>query len=325
VVTDRYTNWLLSLIFAFIYIYIIPWIELYGGDFVDIHSYITRIVYLHDGRPEAEYFGLKWLISEPLWKAMLIAFGNMFTDYRAVLYGVSFVTVFIYVSFLIKRVEFYIAMIFLLNPMMVDLFIAQLRSVFAFSIVLLAYNLYENNKDAKILTVVLLIMATLIHMSMPIFYAIYYLMYRLNHKVEDYKYYFFAIVTGLIIALFMKYGSNLILTMIGDRHAGYDEYIASASIAYSISWFIITLILATFGDFSDREKRVAVAYAITFMAFFFFASVLNIFAARYVAIIMPFIILSISYLPKHIKQGTYLFLVVYNIYSFKYWLSLVIL
>jgi hypothetical protein len=216
-------------------------------------------------------------------------------------------------------------MIFLLNPMMVDLFIAQLRSVFAFSIVLLAYNLYENNKDAKILTVVLLIMATLIHMSMPIFYAIYYLMYRLNHKVEDYKYYFFAIVTGLIIALFMKYGSNLILTMIGDRHAGYDEYIASASIAYSISWFIITLILATFGDFSDREKRVAVAYAITFMAFFFFASVLNIFAARYVAIIMPFIILSISYLPKHIKQGTYLFLVVYNIYSFKYWLSLVIL
>ena len=324
-VTDKYANWLLSLIYAFFYIYLIPWTELAGGEFVDIYSYLERIVYLHDGRHEAEYFGLKWLISEPLWKAMIIAFGNFFTDYRAVLYGVSFVTVFVYVSFLIKRVEFYIAMIFLFSPMMVDLFLAQLRSVFAFSIVLIAYNLYENNKDAKFLTIILLIMATLIHMSMPIFYAVYYLMYRLNDKVEDYKYYFFAIITGLFIALFMKYGSNLILTMIGDRHAGYDEYIASASIAYSIAWFIITVILATFGDFSDREKRVGVAYAITFMAFFFFASVLNIFAARYVAIIMPFIILSISYLPKHIKQGTYLFLAVYIVYSYKYWLHLTII
>ena len=324
-VRDKYTNWLLSLIYAFIYVYIIPWTELSGGEFVDIYAYLERIVYLHDGRPEPEYFGLKWLTSEPLWKVMIIAFGEYFTEYRTVLYGVSFVTVFVYVSFLIKRVEFYIAMIFLLSPMMVDLFLAQLRSVFAFSIVLIAYNLYENNKNAKVLPVILLIMAVLIHMSMPVFYAIYYLMYRLNQKTKDYKYYFFAMVTGLMIALFMKYGSNLLLAMMGDRHAGYDEYIASASIAYSIAWFIIAIILITFGDFSDREKRVPVAYAITFMSFFFFASALNIFAARYVAIIMPFIILSISYLPKHIKQGTYLFLAVYIVYSYKYWLHLTII
>jgi len=325
VVTDRYLNWLLSLIFAFVYIYIIPWTELAGGEFVDIYSYLERIVYLHDGRSEGEYFGLKWLISEPIWKAMIIAFGNFFTDYRAVLYGVSFVTVFVYVSFLIKRVEFYIAMIFLFSPMMVDLFLAQLRSVFAFSIVLIAYNIYDNNKDHKIYAIILLIVAMLIHISMPVFYGIYYLMYRLNAKTQDYKYYFFAIITGLLIAFFMKYGSNMLLAMIGDRHAGYDEYIASSSVAYSIAWFIIALILASFGDFSDKEKRVPVAYAITAMSFFFFASIVNIFAARYVAISMPFVILSISYLPKHIKQGTYLFLAVYIVYSYKYWLHLTII
>ena len=324
-VTDKYGNWLLSLLFAFIYIYIIPWTEIYGLEFVDIHAYMQRMKYLHDGGVEAEYFGLKWLTSEPIWKAMVIALGNMFTDYRAVFYGISFVTVFSYVSFLIRRVEFYIAMIFLINPIMVDLFLSQLRSVFAFSIVLLAYNLYENNREAKFLTIFLLIIAALIHVSMPVFYAIYYLMYRLNKNTEAYKYYFFAIVTGLFIAFFMKYGSTLLLEMIGDRHAGYDEYIDAASVSYTIAWFIIALILATFGDFEEREKRVQVAYAITFMSFFFFSSIVNIFAARYVALIMPFIILSINVLPKHIKQGTYLFLVVYNIYSFKYWLQMSIL
>ena len=324
-VTDKYANWLLSLIFAFIYIYLIPWTELYGSEFVDIFSYIERMDYLHQGRPEMEYFGLKWLLSEPLWKAIIIGFGNISTDYRAILYGVSFFTVFVYASFLIRRVEFYIAMIFLFNPMMVDLFLSQLRSVFAFAIMLIAYNIYENNRESKLLPIILLIMATLIHMSMPIFYGVYYLMYRLNRNTEAYKYYFFAVLTGLFIAFFMKYGSTLLLEMIGDRHAGYDEYIAAASVAYSIAWFIIAIILATFGDFEEKEKRIQVAYAITFMSFFFFSSIVNIFAARYVALIMPFVILSISALPKHIKQGTYLFLVVYNIYSFKYWLKMTII
>ena len=61
------------------------------------------------------------------------------------------------------------------------------------------------------------------------------------------------------------------------------------------------------------------------MGFYFFASALGIFAVRYVTVIMPIIILAIGYLPKHFKQGTYLFLLAYNIYSFKYWLQLSIL
>jgi len=324
-VTNIYVNWLLSFFYALFFVYFIPWTELYGSEFVDIFSYMERIIYLHDGGREVEYWGVQWLINEPLWKGIIVLLGDLFTDYRAVLYGVSFVTVFVYVSFLIKRVEFYVAMIFLLNPMMVDLFIAQIRIVVAFSLVLIAYDLASRENIAKFVPIILLIMAALIHISMPVFYAIYYLLYRLNDMVEDKKYYLIALFTALFIALFMKYGSNLLLTMIGDRHAGYDKYIASSSISYSITWFIIALIIGTFGDFSDHKKRVFIAYSITILSFFFFSSLLNVFAARYVAVIMPIIILSIDYLPKHIKQGTYMFLLLYNLYSFKYWLALSIL
>ncbi|CAA6817642.1 MAG: Unknown protein [uncultured Sulfurovum sp.] len=324
-VSKNYVNWILSLLYALIYVYAIPWTDFIGREFVDIHAYLARIVYLQEGGKEATYFGIKWLMSEPLWKLVIVFIGDVFTDYRAVLYFISFLTIFFYVSFLIRHVEFYVAMLFLLTPMMVDMFLAQIRIAVAFSLVLVAYDIYIKDTSKKTLVIILLIMAVLIHISMPVFYGIYYLLYRLNLKVEDKKYYLIAIFTALFIALFMKFGSNALLTFLGDRHAGYDEYISGSSISYSITWFIIAIIIGTFGDFSDNKKRILVAYAITILSFFFFASILNIFAARYVAVTMPITIVAISFLPKHFKQGTYLSLFFYNLYSFKYWLQLTIL
>ena len=324
-VTNNYVNWSLSLLYAFIYVYVIHWTDIQGREFVDIHAYLARIVYLHEGGNEATYYGVQWLMSEPLWKVVIVFVGDTFTDYRAVLYFFSFLSVFFYVTFLIRHVPFYVAMLFLLTPMMVDMFLAQIRIAVAFSFVLVAYDLCLRKNSTKTIPIILLIMATLIHISMPVFYGIYYLLYRLNTKIEDKKYYLIAIFTAMFIAFFMKFGSNLLLTFLGDRHAGYDEYIAGSSIAYSISWFIIAIIIGTFVDFSDNKKRVLVAYAITILSFFFFASMVNIFAARYVAVTMPITIIAISFLPKHFKQGTYLFLLLYNIYSFKYWFQFTIL
>jgi hypothetical protein len=151
------------------------------------------------------------------------------------------------------------------------------------------------------------------------------LLYYLNEKIEDKKYYLIAIITAIAIAFFMKFGSNIVLMMIGDSHANYEEVIESSSLSYSMAWFIIAIIIGTFGNFQDIRKRVLVAYAITMMCFFFFSSILGMFAARYVAVTMPIIIIAIGYLPKHYKQGTYLFLLAYNIFSFKYWLKFTIL
>ena len=323
-IQNSYLNYLLSFFFAIVFVYAISWTT-ESNDFADIKNYIDRIIYLRDGGDEAESWGIAWLFSEPLWKEVIIFIGYAFEDYRAVIYFISFLIAFTYVSFLMKRVEVYVAMIFLFNPMTVDLFMGQIRSAVAFSLVLIAYNLFEKNNDKKIVPIILLMMAFFIHISMLIFYGVFYLLYRLNQKVEDKKYYLIAILTALFIALFMKYGANIILLIVSDTHANYEEVIESSSVAYSITWFIIAMIVATFAEFKDSKNRIVVAYAVTIMCFFFFSSILGMFAARYVALVMPFIIISISYLPKHYKQGTYLLLLVYNIYSFKYWLKLTII
>jgi hypothetical protein len=325
VIQNNYLNYLLSFLFATFFVYFIPWAELNGQEFPDLKNYIGRIIYLRDGGDEAEFWGVQWIFSEPLWKEIIIFIGYAFEDYRAVIYFLSFLIAFVYVSFLLKRVEPYMAMIFLFNPMIVDMFMGQTRIAIAFSLVLIAYNLFEKNNEKKYFPLILLIMAFLIHMSMIIFYGIYYLLYRLNKKVENKKYYLIAITTALFMAFFMKFGSNILLTIIGDSHADYGEVIESSSLSYSMAWFIIAIIIGTFAEFKDINNRVLVAYAITIMCFFFFSSILGMFAARYVAVIMPIIIISIGYLPKHYKQGTYLFLLAYNIFSFKYWLKLTIL
>jgi len=261
-------------------------------------------------------------LSEPLWKEILIFIGYAFEDYREVIYALSFGITFVYVSFLIKRVHLLIAIIFLFNPMMVHLFMEQIRIAIAFCLVLIAYDLSEDEEKLRRSSILLLIMAPLIHTAILVFYFFYYLLYKLNEKVEDKKYYLIAIITAFMVAFLMKYGANLLLVMLGDRRANYSEVIESSSIAYSIAWFIIAIIVGTFAEFKERKERVLVAYAIMVMCFFFFSSLLNVFAARYVAVIMPLIIISISYLPKHFKQGTYLFLLAYNLFSFKYWLKL---
>lgn len=324
-VRNYYLNYLTSLLFAFVFVYMIPWVELYGEEFADIHNYVERLKYLARDGHEGDLGIVQWFLSEPLWKGFLYLVVSVFDDYRAVLYGLSAFVALVYFSFLLKRVEFYIAIIFLFNPMVVDLFMGQIRNAVAFSFVLIAYDLYENKKVHNNFTFIILFLAIFIHVSMLIYYAIFFILYQLNKRVENKKYYLVAILFAFIIALFMKYGSNILLAMLGDRHADYKDVIGSSSLSYSIVWFMIALVLATFADFSKEKERIFVAYAITILSFFFFSSVLNMFAARYAAVIMPITIIAIAYLPNHLKQGTYLFLLLYNLFSFKYWFVVTII
>ena len=164
-VRNYYLNYLLSFFFAFVFVYLIPWVELYGSEFADIHNYVERLKYLARDGHEGDLGIVQWFLSEPLWKGFLYLVVSLFDDYRAVLYGLSAFVALVYFSFLLKRVEFYIAIIFLFNPMVIDLFIGQIRNAVAFSFVLIAYDLYENKKVHNNFTFIILFLAIFIHVS----------------------------------------------------------------------------------------------------------------------------------------------------------------
>jgi hypothetical protein len=207
-------------------------------------------------------------------------------------------------------------MLLLLNPMIIDMIIAQIRIALAFGLILMAYDLRSRWGSA-----LLIVVAFLIHASMPVFLGIYYILYYLNGEIKAKKIYLVSLALAIILALFMKYGIDTILNLIGDRHAGYEDVIKGSTLSYSLVWIIIAMILATFALYENDEERIIIAYAITIMSFYFFASALGIFGKRYVTVTMPFIIIAIGYLPKHYKQGTYLLLFLFNTYTFKLWMT----
>jgi len=309
-------HWLFAIFYALFFVFLIPWTDILGREFTDIANYLNRIVYLKGDGSEAILFGVQWLLDEPLWRWIIIAIGYIFDDYRFALYCISFISMLFYGSFFFRRIEYYIIIILLINPMTVNLFIEQVRIVLAFSLVLVAYDL-----SSKRFALLLLIMAFLIHASMPIFIGLYFILYQLNKMVEARKYYLVAIGVAVFMAIFMRYGLDFILHLLGDRHAGYSNVIEGSSFSYSIVWFLIAMVLSLFSNFHHEKERILIAYAIVFMSFFFFSSLLGMFSQRYVAVIMPIIIISISFLPKHFKQGTYVALFAYNLLMFKYWLA----
>jgi len=311
----NYNVWILSFLFAFIFVYIISWIDIKGHDFEDIVQYIRRMVYLHAGGKEEEYSGILWVTSEPLWKFIIMQLANIFDDYRLAMYLVSFVSMGLHATFLFRRVPFIVAFVFLINPMTVDLMMAQVRIALAFGLVLVAYDL-----KSKKLAMVLIIASILIHAAMPIFLGMYYILYELNKRIEAKKLYLTALIMGILMALFMKYGVNSILSAIGDRHADYANDSVVSTVSYSIIWILISGLIATFSSFENEEERLLATYVIVFMSFFFFASTMGVFGKRYVSVTMVVIIASLSTLPKHIKEGTYVLLFMYNVYLFKFWL-----
>jgi len=308
--------WLFAIFYALFFVFLIPWTDILGREFSDIINYLDRIVYLKGDGSEAILSGIQWLLNEPLWKGIIVAIGYIFDDYRLALYCISFIAMLLYGSFFFRRIEYYIIMILLINPMTVNLFIEQVRIVLAFSLVLVAYDL-----SSKRVSILFLIMSFLIHASMPIFIGLYFILYQLNNMIEARKYYLVAIALAVVMAIFMRYGLDFILHLLGDRHAGYANVIEGSSLSYSIFWFMLAMLLSLFADFENEKERILTAYAIVFMNFFFFSSMLDMFSQRYVAVIMPIIIIAISYLPKHFKQVTYVVFFAYNLLMFKYWLS----
>lgn len=314
----RYKHWFFAIFYAFFFVYLIPWTDILGREFWDIDNYLFRIAYLHRDGKEATHSAVQWLFSEPLWREIIIAIGYFFdpSHYRLALYFISFIALTLFGSFFFRRIEFYIIMILLINPLTVNLFIEQIRSALAFSLLLVAYDL-----SSKRGAIFLMILACSIHAAMPIFIGIYFLLLHFNRIIEERKLYLVILGVSLLMAFFMNYGIEILLQLIGDRHAGYNDEVEGSSIAFSLFWFLIALFLSVFSEFENEEERILIAYSILVSSFFFFSSVLGGYGQRYVALSLAIIIISIGYLPKHFKQGTYVALFAYSILMFKYWIT----
>jgi len=314
---DNFMLFVLIFIYSYLFVYTIPWVDIIGHDFADLRNYLERIEYLRMGLPEREFSGISILFSEYLWKYISILIGEFFDNHRAGLYLVSFTSLSLYSFFTFRRVNILLAGILLLTPMFLDLILGQIRMSLAFPTLLMAYELRE-----KKISFFVLVVAVFIHTGTLIFIGTYFILKYIENRFEYKKLYKYAMFWAFTMVIIMKYGIDIILTAVNSPKANYSSLIESSSISYSLPWFLIALVLIAKATYETSQERIIVAFSITMMSFFLFASIFGVYGQRYVAVSIPLIIISISYLPKHYKQATILALLLYQFLQFKYWFNM---
>lgn len=310
---------IISIIYSLIFVYIIPWTEIKGTIFADLLNYTDRIVYLLDGGQERDFYGLSILFSEVIWKYILIYLGALFTDPYVVVSVISLFSLTIYTYVLLKKTNNYFLLILLFNPMFVDLIMGQIRIAFAFSLLVIAYELIISKRFIY-LAFVLILISPLIHTAMLIILALSIYIYLFNKYFSNIKYYYlWAIVTALILSLFLKFGADIILLSFGDKRANYEGVIESSSVKFSIFWFILSILLVIFSRTIKKEENNIIIFSLIMMGIFFFSSLINAYGQRYVAISIPLILISISYLRRNYQFYIYTLVFLYLILQYYYW------
>lgn len=167
----------------------------------------------------------------------------------------------------------------LLNPIFVDFIIGQGRSSFAVSIFFVALMV-----RSEALRIAMIIAASAIHFSIPLFAGFYYFFVVVNQsqvrlRIADNKRTWFAIAFG--VAFTFEFLRTLILTALNDTRAE-AQLDQNPSILLALGFL---LFVATYAV-TSRNRRPSFAYffyAVNALLFLF-ATIKGIYASRYVAV-----------------------------------------
>lgn len=184
----------------------------------------------------------------------------------------------------------------------------------AFPVLLLAYTLREK----KVLAWIILVVATFIHTGTLIFIFIYFFLKYIEKRIQYKNLYVTAMGFGVMIALIIKYAVIALLTLVGDRRANNDGGVETSSLLFSFPWLVIVFMLLWKGETDKEEGRIIVGFSIVTMVLLFVTSALNVYGQRFVAVSVPLIAIAISYLPKHYKHWTWIYLFLYQFLQWKY-------
>lgn len=274
----------------------IPWpdivLELSGRPMWDRDVYIKTI---QAGTGPLSHFHYETLVSfityEYLW-AWLMDFLHRarFVSYELVFQAISTATLSAAAVILARRKSL-LFLIFLLNPLMIDLAYSQLRLALAMSLLLWIVALRVKN-----LYVVfsLLITGAIIHTGMLIFLAAHFLakitgpdFTRFGWSARQQM--AILVCFGIAVGIMVGPLREMLLSAIGDRRAQYHDM--SSSLLYLSFWVGMFFLLV----FDQRRTLIKYEsrYSVAILGILCINSFTGFYSTRFLAAIFPFLIVSI--------------------------------
>ncbi|OBP15338.1 hypothetical protein A5320_08215 [Rheinheimera sp. SA_1] len=318
-VSQEFEKKFLSFVAAFIFataFLLIDWEALQGIRFEDRGIYF----YMFQGKPDVEVDFSKetfffFLFNEQLWnKGVRWLNTSVGLSLNEIFGAVTFLTAFSYSYFIASRVGL-LGIIFLINPIFVDLACSQLRMAAAMVLLLFAYNV-----KVRFLIFLLVCAAFFIHTATFLFAFIAFAVYLVIKWSEKYEFQnivscMLLVFTGFLVALTVGPLRGWILGYLGDRRVNYD--VDASNWSYASIWVFI-LAMCYFQErrfFRDYSNAIAV----TFLSVFVFCTVFSVYGLRFLSAALPFIFVSLFRFGSVEKPLVILTFMAFSIVQWIYW------
>ena len=311
-----------STILAVFFVWV-PWENYAGLGFPDRDNYVASIHVLMDSGARFIDFKdedfLYLLLNEYLWTIVLLFIGIYFDDPNNGLLFFSAMAVAIVSFSIIQRAGLTYAVVLLLSPLAVDLFISQSRSAFALAIFMAAIM-----TRSTAVRYVLFVASFFIHSFAVVLFGAYKvsdLLLRTTRFNERTKL-AAALVMGLSLSAIWAFLAQDILGAIGDRRA-FQIGSETNSLALAFWWacLLFAMVLFVRLDHGPRAGNY-VMLAIALQSMFVFSVLLGASNLRFLALALPFSLIAIRSIGEPIiRLGAIAGTLTFNAVHSLYWLA----
>lgn len=303
---------------------ILPWEQISGQGFPDLDNYLRAIALLM--RERATSFDmsdtdlLALLTNEWLWREILIFVGNTFVEPLQGLLLVSFVAVLLTTAFVLRRAGLLYALVFLLAPLTVDLFISQTRSALAVAVLMLAIAARTRKVRYP-----LMVAAFMLHSVAAVLIASYYVNAWLLSRpwLHSRMKLGGAAGFGVAVAVVWAFLSVAIFLIIGNRRADQEEALIPVTVTFSLFWILISGVIITFARLKPAAQMdQCTMFAVTMLLVFICATFFGIGALRFLSLALPFIVIAVRTMTDPILRGAVLAAIIaFNLIHLSYWMQ----
>ncbi len=317
---NLYLSILLSIFYASVVV-TFPWEWVSRGGFPDFDEYILNFdYYISVGTSRIELYELSTVMQffthEVLWNELILALHGVTGDSATSLRIISFFILFTFCLFLLRKVDFIYALLFLINPSVIDVAMSGIRNGLAWSLILIA--LWGRS---KIIKVCLFVVALFIHSSALVLVVLYYLTRTAAHYVKERTLLFIGLISGAGIGFALTVLNEIVLGAIGDRRSGAEYVVGGDSFKLASIWILLMFLQCISGAKYIRDN----IFSISVLAWY---QVMNPFipgSYRIWAALMPVIALSVFNLPARQRLIFTLFYCCFLVLQYFYWSKLLLI
>lgn len=289
---------------------LVPW-ELFVGEFWDRAVYFEMFT---TGNVVTEYesfdSALKFFVHEWLWNYSLLWWVEIGGDLNFAFFVIGLFFVFLCSCFLTVRCGF-LYVVFLLNPLFVDLVFSQVRTAAAFSLLIVAYFCRQN----LIALVLLCVAAAMVHTAAFVFLSFYVFVSlgRGGRPLGRLGLLFFALCCAFVLGP----GREYFLSLIQDRRAVYEDM--SSGLLFMLFWWFLLFCFTVY--YKNISGEVLSRYGYFLMAVSCFNSLFLTYSTRFLAVAIPFLAYAISRLPVDMRLFLLFLGIFYSVFQWVYWLG----